>query len=46
MFKKFDIILPRSSIDMAKIGTKLNPEEIQKGDLIFLKLEGKTLSIM
>ena len=40
-FKKFDITLPRSSIDMAKIGRKLNEDDIQKGDLIFFKTNGK-----
>jgi cell wall-associated NlpC family hydrolase len=40
-FKKFDIILPRSSVDMAKIGRVLNPNEIQKGDLIFFKTNGR-----
>lgn len=42
-FKKFDIILPRSSVDMAKIGRVLNPNEIQKGDLIFFKTNGKNV---
>ena len=42
-FKKFDIILPRSSFDMAKIGKKLNTSEIQKGDLIFFKTNGRRM---
>ena len=42
-FKKFDISLPRSSNDMAKIGTKLDNNEIQKGDLIFFKTNGKSV---
>lgn len=42
-FKKFDIILPRSSVDMAKIGRVLNPNEIQKGDLIFFKTNGRNI---
>ncbi|GEP51621.1 hypothetical protein FNO01nite_22930 [Flavobacterium noncentrifugens] len=42
-FKKFDISLPRSSNDMAKIGTKLDNDEIQKGDLIFFKTNGKSV---
>lgn len=42
-FKKFDIILPRSSVDMAKIGKVLNPNEIQKGDLIFFKTNGRNV---
>ena len=40
-FKSLDINLPRSSNDMAKIGKKLEPNEIQKGDLIFFKTNGK-----
>ena len=42
-FKKFDITLPRSSIDMAKIGRKLEDYEIQKGDLIFFRTNGKSV---
>lgn len=42
-FKKFDIVLPRSSVDMAKIGKVLSPNEIQKGDLIFFKTNGKNV---
>jgi cell wall-associated NlpC family hydrolase len=34
-FQKFDITLPRSSNDMAKIGRRLDNDEIRKGDLIF-----------
>ena len=40
-FRKFDITLPRSSVDMAKVGKKLESDEIQKGDLIFFKTNGK-----
>lgn len=40
-FKKFDITLPRSSVDMAKIGRKLDQNDIRKGDLIFFKTNGK-----
>ncbi len=36
-FSKFDIILPRSSNEMSRLGTVLNPEEIKKGDLIFFR---------
>jgi lipoprotein Spr len=42
-FKKFDITLPRSSNDMAKIGTKLDNSDIKKGDLIFFKTNGKSV---
>lgn len=42
-FKKFDITLPRSSVDMAKIGRKLNENDIQKGDLIFFRTNGKSV---
>lgn len=41
-FKKFDITLPRSSNDMAKVGRKLNNDDIKKGDLIFFKTNGKS----
>jgi cell wall-associated NlpC family hydrolase len=36
-FSKFDIILPRSSNEMSRLGTVLNPDEIKKGDLIFFR---------
>ncbi len=36
-FRKFDIILPRSSNEMSRLGTVLNPDEIKKGDLIFFR---------
>ncbi|WP_298221279.1 C40 family peptidase [Flavobacterium sp.] len=42
-FKKFDITLPRSSVDMAKIGRKLNEDDIRKGDLIFFKTNGRSV---
>ncbi|PXY43247.1 C40 family peptidase [Flavobacterium hydrophilum] len=40
-FGNFDIKLPRSSIEQSRIGTKVNPEEAQKGDLIFFKTNGR-----
>jgi lipoprotein Spr len=40
-FKKFDITLPRSSNDMAKIGRKLRDSDIKVGDLIFFRTNGK-----
>jgi cell wall-associated NlpC family hydrolase len=42
-FKNFDITLPRSSKDMAKIGTKINNNKIRKGDLIFFKTNGRSV---
>ena len=42
-FSKFDIILPRSSNEMSRLGTVLNPEEIKKGDLIFFKTNGRKI---
>ncbi len=42
-FQKFDITLPRSSNDMAKIGRKLDEDEIQKGDLIFFRTNGRSV---
>jgi cell wall-associated NlpC family hydrolase len=40
-FKKFDITLPRSSHEMAKIGIEINPENAKKGDLIFFINRGQ-----
>lgn len=40
-FKNFNITLPRTSNEMATVGTKLNGNEIRKGDLIFFKTNGK-----
>lgn len=40
-FKKFDITLPRSSVEMARIGRVLNEDDIRKGDLIFFKTNGR-----
>lgn len=40
-FNNFDIKLPRSSIEQSRIGTKVNSEEAQKGDLIFFRTNGR-----
>lgn len=40
-FKNVDIILPRKSIDMSKMGRVICKDEIRKGDLIFFKTNGK-----
>ncbi|TDX14423.1 peptidoglycan endopeptidase [Flavobacterium sp. S87F.05.LMB.W.Kidney.N] len=40
-FNNFDIKLPRSSIEQSRIGTKVNTEEAQKGDLIFFRTNGR-----
>lgn len=40
-FKNYNISLPRTSLSMSKTGTKLSREEIQKGDLIFFKTNGR-----
>ena len=42
-FSKFDIILPRSSNEMSRLGTVLNPDEIKKGDLIFFRTNRKSI---
>lgn len=44
-FKIFDILLPRSSHEQARIGRKLNLNEIKKGDLVFFKNNPKRNSI-
>lgn len=43
VFNLFDMKLPRSSIEMAKVGKKLANDEIQKGDLIFFKTNGRSI---
>lgn len=40
-FKKYDIELPRSSHEMAEVGSKINPKEAKKGDLIFFINRGQ-----
>ncbi len=43
VFKAYDISLPRSSNDMSKVGQKLKRNEIQKGDLVFFKTNGRNV---
>ncbi len=40
-FGNFDIKLPRTSIEQSRIGLKIEPEQAQKGDLIFFKTNGR-----
>lgn len=40
-FQAFDIILPRSSHEMARIGRVLDRSEIRRGDLIFFRTNGR-----
>jgi len=40
-FSTYDIKLPRSSIEMASYGSKIDTENAQKGDLIFFKTNGR-----
>ena len=40
-FKKFDITLPRSSYEMAEVGTRIETEKAKKGDLIFFINRGQ-----
>lgn len=40
-FSNYDIKLPRSSIEMASYGSKIDTENAQKGDLIFFKTNGR-----
>jgi cell wall-associated NlpC family hydrolase len=42
-FSKFDIILPRSSNEMSRLGTVLHPDEIKKGDLIFFRTNRRSV---
>lgn len=41
-FKTHDIQLPRSSFEMAKVGEKIKLDQVQKGDLVFFKTNGRS----
>lgn len=41
VFNSFDMQLPRSSNDMAKVGERLDFKDIKRGDLVFFKTNGK-----
>jgi len=41
-FGAFDIKLPRSSIEQSSIGEKIADENVQKGDLIFFRTNGRS----
>lgn len=43
VFNIFDMKLPRSSNAMSKVGTKIDNKEIQKGDLIFFRTNGRSV---
>lgn len=42
VFNIFDKAIPRTSRDMAQIGQKIADKEVQKGDLIFFKTNGRS----
>lgn len=41
-FEAFDIKLPRTSLEQSRLGVVVNPEDAQKGDLIFFKTNGRS----
>lgn len=43
VFNIFEKKLPRSSNEMAKVGQKVNKDEVQVGDLIFFKTNGRSV---
>ena len=43
-FKIFDLKLPRTSIDMSRVGEKIEPSEAKKGDLIFFRTHGGVIN--
>jgi murein DD-endopeptidase / murein LD-carboxypeptidase len=43
-FKIFDLKLPRSSNEMAKVGEKVSTTDAQKGDLIFFRTHGGAIN--
>ncbi|WP_165395949.1 C40 family peptidase [Flavobacterium sp. J27] len=42
-FGSYDVVLPRTSIDMSKHGEMISTREAQPGDLIFFKTNGKSV---
>lgn len=43
VFNIFDMKIPRSSHEMAKVGQKVDSSDIKKGDLIFFHTNGKSI---
>jgi len=43
VFSSFDLSLPRSSNDMAKVGERLEFKDIKRGDLVFFRTNGKRI---
>ena len=43
VFDIFGLKLPRSSNEMSKVGQKLQKQEIQKGDLVFFRTNGRSV---
>lgn len=43
VYKLFDMKLPRSSNEMAKVGQKVDNNDIKKGDLVFFHTNGKRI---
>ncbi len=44
IFSAFDIVVPRSSIEMAKFGTRLKVKDAKKGDLVLFKNNSKQIN--
>lgn len=44
IFKQYDIKLPRTSSEQAKVGTKVNKSDLRVGDLVFFNTSGKGVS--
>lgn len=43
VFNIFDVKIPRSSIEMSRVGERCEPKDAQKGDLIFFKTRGRSV---
>lgn len=43
VYNSFDLALPRSSAEMAKVGEIINTKNIKKGDLVFFKTNGRSV---
>lgn len=41
VFGEKGVVLPRTTFDQVKVGTKITKEQLQKGDLVFFDIDGK-----
>lgn len=44
VYRKFDIRLPRTSLDQSRVGSKIDRSKLQPGDLVFFKTSARPVS--